>query len=99
MNRLPARIRESNLAAAAIVAVAFLALHVYAVGHYFARPPAPDISREVELGLTFRSLAATTADTLEYHFSRPAEEQSPLRAGLTPEREAEVLAEWHARNG
>ncbi|MDT8341607.1 MAG: NAD-dependent epimerase/dehydratase family protein [Longimicrobiales bacterium] len=54
-----------------------------------------DLTPEVERGLTFRPLAVTTADTLEYHFSRPAEAQSPLRAGLSAEREAAVLAEWH----
>ena len=49
---------------------------------------------EVELGLTFRSLADTTAATLEYHFSRPAAEQERLRAGLTAEREREILELW-----
>jgi 2'-hydroxyisoflavone reductase len=58
-----------------------------------------DLTPEIERGLTFRSLAVTTQDTLEYHFSRPAEEQWPLRAGLTPEREVEVLAEWHQTRG
>ena len=53
-----------------------------------------DLSTEVELGLTFRSLADTTAATLEYHFSRPADEQDPLRSGITAEREREVLALW-----
>jgi 2'-hydroxyisoflavone reductase len=53
-----------------------------------------DLTPEVELGLTFRPLAVTAADTLEYHYSRPQEQQSPLRAGLTPEREAEVLKLW-----
>ena len=69
------------------------------------RPPNPgsegfarfDLSPEVEKGLTFRPLAVTAADTLEYHFSRPAELQDPLRSGLTAEREAEVLAAWYAR--
>ena len=68
------------------------------------RPPTPgsegfarfDLSNEVAHGLTFRSLADTTAATLEFHFSRPAELQDPLRSGLTAEREAEVLREWHA---
>jgi 2'-hydroxyisoflavone reductase len=58
-----------------------------------------DLTPEIERGLTFRSLAVTTQDTLEYHFSRPAEEQWPLRAGITPEREVEVLAEWHQTRG
>jgi len=69
------------------------------------RPPNPgsegfarfDLSPEVERGLTFRPLAVTALDTLEYHFSRPAELQDPLRSGLTAEREAEVLAAWYAR--
>jgi 2'-hydroxyisoflavone reductase len=57
-----------------------------------------DLTPEVEKGLTFRPLAVTAKDTLDYHFSRPAEQQNPLRAGLSPEREAEVLAAWHAVN-
>jgi 2'-hydroxyisoflavone reductase len=67
-------------------------------------PPGPgregfarfDLTPEVESGLTFRPLAVTALETLEYHFARPAEEQDPLRAGITAEREAEVLAAWHA---
>lgn len=55
-----------------------------------------DLTPEVEKGLTFRSLADTTAATLEYHFSRPAARQAELRAGVSGEREAEVLAMWHA---
>ncbi len=68
-------------------------------------PPVPgregfarfDLTNEVAHGLTFRSLADTTAATLEFHFSRPPERQAQLRAGISPEREARVLAEWHAR--
>jgi 2'-hydroxyisoflavone reductase len=56
-----------------------------------------DMSPEVALGLTYRSLAVTTKDTLDYHFSRSAERQANLRAGLSGEREAELLAAWHAR--
>lgn len=55
-----------------------------------------DLTPEVEKGLTFRPLADTTAATLEYHFSRPVERQAQLRAGISAEREAEVLAMWHA---
>ena len=69
-------------------------------------PPTPgregyarfDLTPEVERGLTFRPLAVTAKDTLDYHFARPLEEQEPLRAGVSPEREAEVLAAWHAAN-
>ena len=55
-----------------------------------------DLTPEVDKGLTFRSLADTTAATLEYHFSRPTERQADLRAGVDAEREAEVLAMWRA---
>jgi len=58
-----------------------------------------DISREVALGLTFRPLAVTTRDTLEYYHAQPPERQEKLRAGISPEREAEVLAAWHAAKG
>ena len=56
-----------------------------------------DLTPEIEAGLTFRPLAVTTVDTLEYHFSRPAERQAELRAGISAEREAQVLEAWHAR--
>jgi 2'-hydroxyisoflavone reductase len=55
------------------------------------------IARALEKGLTFRPLADTTQSTLAYHRSRPAERQAQLRAGITAEREAEVLAAWKAR--
>jgi 2'-hydroxyisoflavone reductase len=68
------------------------------------RPPTPgyegfarfDLTREIAAGLTFRSLADTTAATLEFHHSRPAERQANLEAGTTLEREVEVLRAWHA---
>ena len=56
-----------------------------------------DCSRAIEKGLTFRPLAVTARETIDWHKGRPAEEQERMRAGLTPEREAEVLAAWHAR--
>ena len=55
-----------------------------------------DLTPEIEAGLTFRPLAVTTMDTLEYHFSRPPERQAALRAGISAEREAQVLEAWHA---
>jgi 2'-hydroxyisoflavone reductase len=58
-----------------------------------------DLTPEVEAGLTFRPLADTAAATLEYHYSRPVERQQAFRSGLDAEREREVLAAWHARNG
>ncbi len=56
-----------------------------------------DLSNEVAHGLTFRPLAVTARETLDYHFSRPPERQAELRAGISAEREAEVLAAWHAQ--
>ncbi|MDH4043755.1 MAG: NAD-dependent epimerase/dehydratase family protein [Gemmatimonadota bacterium] len=56
-----------------------------------------DISREVALGLTFRPLAVTARDTLDYYHAQSEERQQELRAGIAPEREAEVLRLWHAR--
>jgi 2'-hydroxyisoflavone reductase len=52
------------------------------------------IDRALAKGLTFRPLAETARDTLAWFKSLPQERQSKLHAGLTPEREAEVLAAW-----
>lgn len=52
--------------------------------------------RALAAGLKVRSLPDTVGDTLAWHLSRPAEQQAKLKAGLTPEREREVLAAWHA---
>ena len=54
-------------------------------------------ARAVAAGLTFRPLADTAKATLEFHESRSAERKAKLRAGLTPEREKEVLAAWKAK--
>ena len=48
-------------------------------------------ARAVAKGLRFRDLNATVADTLAWHQQRPAEQKAKLRAGLSPEREAELL--------
>jgi len=53
------------------------------------------IQRALAKGLTFRPLADTARDTLAWFKSQPSERQAKLKAGLTPEREAEVLAAWH----
>src|SRR5438309_3469822 len=55
------------------------------------------IDRALAKGLTFRPLAETARDTLTWFRSQPHDRQSKLRAGLTPEREAEVLAAWHKK--
>ena len=53
-----------------------------------------NIDRALSKGLTFRPLAETARDTLAWFKSLPQDRQSKLHAGLTPQREAEVLAEW-----
>ena len=57
-----------------------------------------DLTPEIEAGLTFRSLSDTAEATLEYHFSRPLERRQALRAGVTAEKEREVLAAWRAQS-
>ena len=52
------------------------------------------IAKAAAAGLTFRRLGATAVDTLAWFKAQPPERQAKLRAGLTPEREAEVLAAW-----
>jgi 2'-hydroxyisoflavone reductase len=52
--------------------------------------------RALAAGLRVRPLADTVRDTLAWHLSRPAEQQAKLKAGISPEREKEVLAAWHA---
>ena len=52
------------------------------------------IDRAMSKGLTFRPLAETARDTLAWFRSLPQDRQLKMRAGLTPEREAEVLAAW-----
>ena len=54
-----------------------------------------DLSRSLAAGLKYRPLAVTARDTLEFHKSRPEERQQNLRAGITAEREAELLAAWN----
>jgi len=55
------------------------------------------IQRALAKGLTFRPLAETARETLAWFKAQPAERQAKLKTGLSPEREAEVLAAWHKR--
>ena len=52
------------------------------------------IDKALAKGLTFRPLGETARDTVAWFKSLPQDRQSKMRAGLTPEREAEVLAAW-----
>jgi 2'-hydroxyisoflavone reductase len=54
-----------------------------------------NISRALAKGLTFRPLADTARDALAWFKSQPQDRQSEMKAGLAPEREAEVLVAWH----
>ena len=54
------------------------------------------IDKALRHGLTFRSLSETTRATLEWFNSQTKERQLRMRAGLRPQKEAEVLAAWHA---
>jgi 2'-hydroxyisoflavone reductase len=58
-------------------------------------------ARAIANGLTFRPLAVTAKDTLDWHKTRSAEAQAATLEGningLSREREAEVLAAWKAQ--
>ena len=58
-----------------------------------------NISRALAKGLTFRPLGDTARDALAWFKAQPAERKAKLRAGLTLEREKQVLAELHKRGG
>lgn len=62
--------------------------------------PFVNVDRAVKAGLTFRTLDDTVAATLAWWDTVPQERRErPMRAGLTPEREAEVLQAWHESHG
>ena len=54
-----------------------------------------NISRALAKGLTFRPLGDTARDTLAWFKAQKPERQAKMRAGLTSEREAEVLVALH----
>ena len=56
-------------------------------------------ARAVAAGLTYRPLAVTAKDTLDWWQTLPETRRAKPRAGLAPEKEREVLAKWHARGG
>lgn len=57
------------------------------------------VDRAVAAGLTHRPIDDTVRDTLAWWRAQPAERRAARKAGLTPQREADVLAAWHARSG
>jgi 2'-hydroxyisoflavone reductase len=56
------------------------------------------IDRALSKGLTFRPLPETARATLAWFKSQSQDRQSKLHAGLTRERETEVLAAWKKQN-
>ena len=55
---------------------------------------AVSVKRAVDVGLTFRPPLDTARDTVAW---RAAPDVSAFKVGMKPEREAELLAAWHAR--
>ena len=59
------------------------------------------IAKALAAGLTFRPLAVTAKDTLDWNKTRPATELQALAdgkiAGISAQREADVLAAWKAK--
>lgn len=53
--------------------------------------------KAIAAGLTFRPVAETARDTLAWWSTLPGERRENLRAGMSVDREREVLAAWHAR--
>ena len=85
---------EPFLLAAEVAPWSELPLWVPESDESYAGFSAVDCRKAGAAGLTFRPLAATVRDTLAWDAGRPVEAR---RAGsLTPEREAALLAAWHA---
>jgi 2'-hydroxyisoflavone reductase len=57
------------------------------------------VARAMEKGLTFRPLEQTVSATLDWWKAQPESQGEPrveTRAGIAADKEAEVLAAWHA---
>ncbi len=48
-------------------------------------------------GLKITPIAKTVDDTLEWHLTRPKDEQEKLKSGIAADKEATVLAAWKAK--
>ncbi len=56
-------------------------------------------ARAIEKGLTFRPLDETVRDLMKWYKALKPEQQQRYLAGIGPEREAELLEQWHAARG
>jgi 2'-hydroxyisoflavone reductase len=55
--------------------------------------------KAIARGLVFRSPVETARDLLAWFQAQPEERREKERPGIKPEREAELLAKWHAAHG
>jgi 2'-hydroxyisoflavone reductase len=55
------------------------------------------IAKALEAGLVFRPLSQTAVDTLAWFRQQSPSRQAALKAGLSPERELQVLADWRTK--
>ena len=53
--------------------------------------------RAQKAGLKIRPIQETVTDTLAWFHTLPPERQAKLRAGIDPQKEADVLKAWHAK--
>lgn len=65
-------------------------------GEYAAFADA-NVAKALAAGMTIRPVQPTVNDTLAWHLQRPEAERTKLAAGLTPEREQELLKTWRAQ--
>ena len=49
----------------------------------------------IDVGLTLKPFVETVTDTLAWHRQLPQNKQAFTRAGIDPQKEAEILAAWH----
>jgi 2'-hydroxyisoflavone reductase len=53
-------------------------------------------AKAIAAGLRFRSVTVTAKDTLAWYKTLPEDRRGKLLAGISPEKEKELLSEWHA---
>ena len=54
-------------------------------------------ARALQAGLKVTPIGTTVRDTLAWYLEQPQADHAHLKAGLTPEREKELLLAWRAR--
>jgi 2'-hydroxyisoflavone reductase len=69
------------------------------VGNELARIHHARVDKALRAGLKISPLPETMRDTLAWYLARPRGEATALRAGITAERERELLALWRSKAG